>query len=79
VSGFVRVGQGQTGQVELDIGPILRFWGTTVGDSTPRLIVLRVFPEGSILGSADFAGRAAGAAGPQLRVTYVKPYTFGLP
>jgi hypothetical protein len=79
VSGFVRVGQGQTGTVELDIGPILRFWGTTVGDSTPRLIVLRVYPEGSILGSAAFAGRAFGATGPQLRVTYVKPYTFGLP
>jgi hypothetical protein len=27
----------------------------------------------------SFAGRAAGAAGPQLRVTYVKPYQFGLP
>jgi len=79
VSGSVRIAQGQTGPVELDIGPILRFWGTTVGDSTPRLIVIRVYPEGSILGSVAFAGRASGAAGPQLRVTYVKPYTFGLP
>ena len=79
VSGAVRIVQGQSGPVELDIAPILRFWGTTVGDSTPRLIVLRVYPEGSILGSVSFAGRAAGAAGPQLRVTYVKPYQFGLP
>jgi hypothetical protein len=79
ISGMVRIAQGQSGPVELDIAPILRFWGTTVGDSTPRLIMLRVYPEGSILGAVDFAGRAAGAAGPQLRVTYVKPYRFGLP
>jgi hypothetical protein len=79
VSGTVLIHEGQTGPVELDVAPILRFWGTTVGDSTPRLLVIRVFPEGSILGSVTMAGRAAGAAGPQLRVTYVKPYTFGVP
>jgi len=79
VSGTVLIHQGQSGPVALDMAPILRFWGTTVGDSTPRLVVLRVYPEGSILGSASFAGRAAGAAGPQLQVTYVKPYTFGVP
>ncbi len=79
VSGSVRLHQGQTGAVSIDVEPILRFWGTTVGDSTPRLIVLRVYPEGSILGSAAFAGRAAGALAPQLKVTYVKPYAFGVP
>jgi hypothetical protein len=79
VSGKVLIHEGQAGPVGLDMAPILRFWGTTVGDSTPRLIVLRVYPEGSILGSVAFAGRAAGGAGPQLRVTYVKPYAFGLP
>ena len=79
VSGLVKVGEGQTGTVSLDIAPILRFWGTTVGDSTPRLLMIRAYPEGSTIGSARFAGRAAGAAGPQLHVTYVKPYTFGLP
>ena len=79
ISGSVRIAQGQNGPVELDIAPILRFWGTTVGDSTPRLVVLRVYPEGSILGAVEFAGRGAGPTGPQLRVTYVKPYRFGLP
>ncbi|HXY68789.1 MAG TPA: hypothetical protein VEH62_05035 [Gemmatimonadales bacterium] len=79
VSGSVLIHEGQTGPVALDLAPILRFWGTTQGDSTPRLIVLRAYPEGSILGSVTFAGRVAGALGPQLRVTYVKPYTFGLP
>lgn len=79
VSGKVLVHQGQSGPVELDIAPILRFWGTTVGDSTPRLVVVRVYPEGAILGAVNFASRVAGAPGPQLRVTYVKPYTFGVP
>jgi hypothetical protein len=79
VSGKAVIHQGQTGPVEMDVAPILRFWGTTTGDSTPRLIVMRVYPEGAILGSVSLAGRAAGAAGPQLRVTYVKPYAFGVP
>jgi len=79
VSGKMLIHQGQTGPVEMDLAPILRFWGTTSGDSTPRLIVMRVYPEGSILGAVTLSGRAAGAAGPQLRVTYVKPYVFGVP
>jgi len=79
VSGKALVHQGQTGAVEMDMAPILRFWGTTTGDSTPRLVVLRVYPEGSILGAVSLSGRSAGPAGPQLRVTYVKPYTFGVP
>ena len=79
VSGLVKVAQGQTGPVGVDIAPILRFWGTTVGDSTPRVLMLRAYPEGSIIGEARFFGRAGGANGPQLRVTYVKPYSFGLP
>jgi hypothetical protein len=79
ISGNVLIHQGQSGPVELDIAPILRFWGTTVGDSTPRLIVLRVYPEGSILGSVAFQGAGTGPGSPQLRVTYVKPYQFGVP
>ncbi len=79
VGGFTWVHQGQTGVVKLDVAPILRFWGTTVGDSTPRLIVLRVYPEGSIIGSAAFQGALTGPGTPQLEVTYVKPYHFGVP
>jgi len=79
VSGKVLIHQGQTGPVELDLAPILRFWGTTTGDSTPRLVVVRAYPEGSILGAVNFDSRSAGATGPALRVTYVKPYTFGVP
>lgn len=78
-SGIVLVHQGQSGQIQLDMAPILRFWGTTQGDSTPRLIMLRGYPEGSILGAVNFASHTAGALGPQLEVTYVKPYSFGVP
>ena len=79
ISGNVLIHQGQSGPVQLDIAPILRFWGTTVGDSTPRLIVLRVYPEGSILGSVSFQGIGTGPGSPQLELTYVKPYHFGVP
>ncbi len=79
ISGDVEIHEGQSGPVELDIAPILRFWGTTVGDSTPRLIVLRAYPEGSIIGSVAFQGSLTGPGTPQLRVTYVKPYHFGVP
>jgi hypothetical protein len=78
ISGIVLVHQGQTGLVKLDMAPILRFWGTTVGDSTPRLIVLLTYPEGAVLGAAAFQG-LGGAGSPQLEVTYVKPYHFGVP
>lgn len=81
VSGIVRVHAGDGGTVQMDIAPILRLWGTTSGDSLPRAIVLLVFGEGSVLGEMAFHGRAAGVAGgaPQLRVTYVKKYEFGVP
>lgn len=79
ISGYVLLHQGQSGLVKLDIAPILRFWGTTVGDSTPRLIVLSTYPEGAILGSVDFQGAGTGPGSPQLEVTYVRPYHFGVP
>ena len=77
-SGHALVRAGQTGTVELDIAPILRLWGTTLGDSLPRAIELLVYSEGNVLGEADFQGYA-GAASPQLRLTYVKKYEYGVP
>ncbi len=70
---------GQTGVVGLDIAKILRLWGTTVGDSLPRVIVLSVFSEGTELAEMYFNGRTSGSGGPQLRVTYVKKYELGVP
>ncbi len=85
VAGRVLVHVGQTGAVKLDIALVLRLWGTTLGDTLPRVLALKVYQpggsEGGVLGRVDFAGRAAGAAGgaPQLQVTYVKKYEFGVP
>ncbi len=85
IAGRTLVHVGQTGTVKVDITTILRLWGTTLGDTLPRVLALKVYvpggSEGGVLGRADFAGRAAGAAGgaPQLQVTYVKKYEFGVP
>jgi hypothetical protein len=35
--------------------------------------------EGGGLGSVALARRTAGAAAPRLRLTYVRPYAFGVP
>jgi hypothetical protein len=79
IAGVTWLHPGQSGQVQLDITRLLRLWGTTTGDSLPRTLVLRVVPEGSLLSAVNFRGFAAGAGAPQLRVTYVRRYTFGVP
>jgi hypothetical protein len=79
IAGVTWLHPGQTGQVQVDITPLLRLWGTTTGDTLPRAVVLRVVPEGSLLSAVNFAGLAAGAGSPQLRVTYVRRYRFGVP
>ena len=78
VAGVTWLHPGQSGQVQLDITRLLRLWGTTTGDSLPRTLVLRLVPEASLLAAVNFRGSETGA-GPQLRVTYVRRYTFGVP
>mgnify|MGYP001586234184 FL=1 len=73
-----RVTVGDTAQISLEIARMLRFWAAA-GDSLPRTILLRVTPEGGTLGEVSIASRTAGARAPYLRVTYVKPYAFGVP
>jgi len=79
IAGVAWLHPGQSGQVQLDITRLFRLWGTTTGDSLPRTLALRVVPEGSLLSAANFRGVAAGAGAPQLRVTYVRRHTFGVP
>jgi hypothetical protein len=79
VAGSGHVTAGQSGTVEIEIGRILRFWGTSAADSLPRAILLRSRVEIAAIGEASFAGRAAGAAAPVLRLTVVRPYAFGVP
>lgn len=71
--------RGSSGAVELEIVRMLRFWGTRAADSLPRAIELRGFPEGSILGEVRLARGGSGAAAPQLRITYIQPFGFGVP
>jgi hypothetical protein len=79
IAGIATLHEGQTGQVEVDITPILRLWGTMHGDSLPRIVVLRMYPEGSTFGAVDLDGTTGGTGAPQLRVTYVRRYNFGVP
>lgn len=79
VVGRGHVTVGQSGTVEVEIGRILSFWGKPAADSLPRAILLRSRAELTTLGEVSFAGRAAGAAAPVLRLTVVRPYAFGVP
>jgi len=79
VTGLGQVTVGQTGPVEIEIGRILRFWQNPAADSLPRAILLRSRLEGAALGEVTFAGRTAGVAAPLLRLTFVRPYAFGVP
>ena len=77
--GTAPVVTGDSGEIHIEIGRMLRVWGTTSGDSLPRALMLMSASEGGGLGSVTVARRTAGAAAPRLRLTYVRPYAFGVP
>ncbi len=77
--GTAPVTQGDSGEIHIEVGRLLRGWGTTAGDSLPRAIMLLSEPEGASLGEVRVARWNAGAAAPRLRVTFVRPYPFGVP
>lgn len=70
---------GDSAEIHIEIGRLLRAWGTVGGDSLPRVVMLLAEPEGGGLGEVRVARASAGAAAPRLRVTYVRPYPFGVP
>jgi hypothetical protein len=70
---------GDSGEVRIEIARMLRLWGTTSGDSLPRALMLMSASEGGGLGGVSVARSTAGAAAPRLRITYVRPYEFGVP
>lgn len=76
--GRSRVTVGDTAQITLEVARMLRFWASA-GDSLPHTMLLRVTPEGGVLGEIAVASRTAGARAPFLRVTYIRPYSFGVP
>lgn len=78
--GTALVVTGDSGEVRIEIGRMLRVWGTVSGDSLPRALMLMSASEGGGLGSVTVARRtAAGLAAPRLRLTYIRPYEFGVP
>ncbi len=77
--GTTPVTAGDSGEVHVEIGRLVRAWGSTGGDSLPRAIMLLAEPEGQGLGEVTVARATAGAAAPRLRVTFVRPYPFGVP
>ena len=77
--GTASVTVGDSNVVYIEVGRLLRAWGTTAGDSLPRVIMLLGDPEGAGMTEAAMGRGNAGAAAPRLRLTYVRPYPFGLP
>jgi hypothetical protein len=69
---------GSTDTVRVEMGRILRLW-RSAGDSLPRAVILRSVDEAFRLGEIVVGRGAGGAAAPRLRVTFVRPYRFGVP
>jgi len=76
--GAARVTRGDTAQIAVDVTQLLRTWRGVDPDSLPRSILLRVAEEGETMGAVE-VGRAGTAQAPVLRITYIRPYTFGVP
>lgn len=73
------VSVGDTGTVVIEMSRVLRFWRGVNSDTIPRVIVLRAAAEDATLGEMQVARGSAGAAAPTLRVTFARPYRFGVP
>jgi hypothetical protein len=77
--GSVRATVGDTAQIHMTVTNILRTWRGIPPDSLPRSVILRVADEGRTLGELAFAPSTAGSRAPYLKITYIKPYVFGVP
>jgi hypothetical protein len=77
--GTTQLTVGDSGEIHIEIGRMLRVWGSSAGDSLPRALMLLGEPDGLGMGEVSISGHAAGAAAPRLRITYVRPYAFGVP
>jgi hypothetical protein len=77
--GTAPVVAGDSGEIRIEIGRMLRLWGTTSGDSLPRVLMLLNLAEGGGMGAVTVARGTSGAAAPRLILTYIRPYEFGVP
>ncbi len=77
--GTAFVAVGDSNEIHIEVGRLLRAWGTSAGDSLPRVLMLLGEPEGGGMSEVAVGRKGAGAAAPRLRLTFVRPYPFGLP
>jgi hypothetical protein len=76
-AGIVTVGA--TGTVLIEVGKVLRAWRGVNVDSLPRMINLRVTNEGYEIGQLEAVASGAAAGAPQLQISFVRPFRFGVP
>jgi hypothetical protein len=77
--GYGTVTVGDTGSVRIELAPVLRTWRGTNPDSLPRVIVLRAYSESLNVGEVTASGALSGASAPQLVLTIMRPFKFGVP
>jgi hypothetical protein len=70
---------GQTTPVEIELANILHVWHGISTDSLPRDITLHNALEGFIYSEIKASGHNAGAAAPYLKLSFVRPFRFGVP
>jgi hypothetical protein len=70
---------GDTGTVVLELARAFRLWRGVPPDSLPRVLQLRNRFESVSLGGFEALGAGAGVDAPRLRITYVRPFRFGVP
>ena len=78
-AGVGRVVTGQTGTIEIEVARILRLWRGIDPDSLPRAIAIRNVSEEFTTAQFEAGGTTAGANAPRIRISYVKPFQFGVP
>ncbi len=79
VAGFGTATVGQSGVVEIEVGRILTLWKGISPDSLPRAVMVRNTAEDETHVDLEAAGHTAGAAAPQIRLSFVRPFRFGVP
>ena len=79
ISGSGSALSGESDSLNIEIGRILRMWRGSIRDSLPRAISLMSAAESFTFAEIDAAGSGAGANAPILRITFVRPFVFGVP
>ena len=79
ISGSGAALSGESDSLNIEIGRVLRLWRGSIRDSLPRAISLMSAAESFTFAEIDAAGSGTGANAPILRITFVRPFVFGVP